>query len=72
MSALGHPIIGDFDYGGKHPLNLTYRSLDRGNHALHAYQLSFVHPCTQQRLTFTTPPPPLFIEMAQLMGLALD
>ena len=72
MSILGHPIIGDFDYGGKHPLNVMYRNLERGTHALHASQLSFIHPCTKKELMFTAPPPSTFIEMTYLLGLSLD
>ena len=71
MSTLGHPIIGDFDYGGKHPLNLTYRNFDRGNHALHASRLRFIHPCTQNPLSFNTPLPQRFIEMTTLFNLSL-
>ena len=69
MNALGHPIIGDFEYGGKHPLNVTYRTLDRGNHALHASSLSFLHPCTQVPLYFSTPFPARLTEITHLLNL---
>ncbi len=43
----GHPLVGDDLYGT--PTSL----IDR--HALHAYQLSFPHPMTEVRLTFSAP-----------------
>ncbi len=43
----GHPLVGDDLYGTPSPL------IDR--HALHAYQLSFPHPMTEERMTFSAP-----------------
>ncbi|WNS76884.1 RluA family pseudouridine synthase [Bacillus sp. DTU_2020_1000418_1_SI_GHA_SEK_038] len=44
MSYLGHPLLGDDLYGGK---------LDLLSHqALHCSKLSFVHPITEEMLTF--------------------
>jgi 23S rRNA pseudouridine1911/1915/1917 synthase len=50
---LGTPILGDPIYGKKHSYP-TPRLL------LHAWQLSFDHPITKQKLHFTAPPPPEF------------
>lgn len=47
---LGTPILGDPIYGKKHELP-TPRLL------LHAWQLSFEHPISKQKLHFTAPPP---------------
>ncbi len=43
----GHPLVGDDLYGTPTPL------IDR--HALHAYQLSFPHPLTEERMTLSAP-----------------
>lgn len=44
MSYLGHPLCGDTLYGG------TRQKIDR--QALHSEQLSFIHPLTQEKMTF--------------------
>ena len=44
---MGHPLVADDLYGTPTPL------IDR--HALHAYQLSFPHPVSEERLTFCAP-----------------
>ena len=50
MSSIGHPVLGDPLYGSK-----------RGPRAdrlmLHAYSISFDHPKTGERMTFTQPAP---------------
>jgi len=46
MAHLGHPLVGDYLYGGYNP-----DLLDR--QALHAFKLSFDHPATGKRLTVT-------------------
>lgn len=46
MSYLNHPLLGDDLYGGNCDL------IER--HALHAYNLKFIHPFTQQELIFTS------------------
>ncbi|HZT41213.1 MAG TPA: RluA family pseudouridine synthase [Chthonomonadaceae bacterium] len=64
-----HPIVGDPLYGGlrKVPANVftpaRRAAIERaiaalGGQALHAYSLSFTHPRTGERLTFTVPLPP--------------
>lgn len=49
MSYLGHPLLGDDLYGGSRE--------KIGRQALHAVQLSFPHPRTNERLTLTEPLP---------------
>ena len=53
MKSLGHPVCGDPIYGS-----------DRGARVsrlmLHAYSLSFTHPTTGERMTFTAPLPEAF------------
>lgn len=50
MTHLGHPLCGDDLYGGACP-NIIDRQ------ALHAYQLSFIHPVTNKRMEFEAPLP---------------
>jgi 23S rRNA pseudouridine1911/1915/1917 synthase len=52
MSHIGHPLIGDAMYGTGTDGHLP---IDR--HALHAHRLSFDHPITRERMTFTAPLP---------------
>lgn len=49
LSALGHPILGDFRYGAT-------RELDGKNLALHCYRLGFQHPTRKERLFFQAAP----------------
>ena len=51
MASLGHPIVGDDVYGrgrGTPPVRLD-------GHALHAVELRFLHPVTQEPKQFTVP-----------------
>ncbi len=48
MQSIGHPVLGDVIYGHKH-LPKAERLM------LHAYSLSFTHPVTKERMTFTAP-----------------
>jgi 23S rRNA pseudouridine1911/1915/1917 synthase len=51
LAAVGHPLVGDTTYGGRRPtLGLT-------RPFLHAAELSFDHPVTGDRLSFTSPLP---------------
>ncbi|SNB63355.1 ribosomal large subunit pseudouridine synthase D [Arboricoccus pini] len=67
LTSLGHPILGDRVYTGRHrplppgPAREKIASLDRL--ALHARDLGFVHPVSGQYLHFRRDPPPLFAEM---------
>ena len=55
MKSIGHPVCGDPIYGS-----------DRGARVprlmLHAYSLSFTHPTTGERMTFTAPLPEAFVK----------
>lgn len=42
LSSIGHPLVGDFLYGGS--MKLASRPL------LHSYQIEFIHPVTQKKL----------------------
>ena len=58
LAGLGHPIIGDKEYGSKkNPLNRL---------GLHANRLGFVHPITGRKMAFEVDAPPLFRKMFNL------
>jgi 23S rRNA pseudouridine1911/1915/1917 synthase len=57
VAAVGHPLVGDPLYGlGGVPKQSAVSSVpgDCG-YCLHAYQLEFLHPRTQEKLSFTDP-----------------
>ncbi|HET9185435.1 MAG TPA: RluA family pseudouridine synthase [Solirubrobacterales bacterium] len=51
FAAIGHPLTGDETYGGASRYGL-------GRQFLHAHRLSFLHPRSNERLSFTSPLPP--------------
>jgi 23S rRNA pseudouridine1911/1915/1917 synthase len=60
---LGHPLVGDETYGARQNKKLT----ELTNYAaervmLHARELSFIHPCTEEELSFESPLPEDFRE----------
>src|SRR5207248_7904425 len=64
LAALGHPIVGDTIYGGRifsHP-DLTF-----ARQALHAFEITFVHPVTLQTMTLQAPPPPDFSQLLSIL-----
>ena len=50
MSHIGHPVLGDWLYGGDNILLMERQ-------ALHAARLSFTHPITKEKLMLTAPLP---------------
>ncbi|MDO9526474.1 MAG: RluA family pseudouridine synthase [Gemmobacter sp.] len=74
MAEIGHPIVGDGKYGGSGQENLgdgwgaqLGGDISRKLH-LHARSLSFVHPVTKERMTFTAPLPPHMAKTWATMG----
>lgn len=61
MSHIGYPLIGDKVYGktlkGKIPLDIRAVLQNFPRQALHAHTLGFIHPKTQQQVTFHAPLP---------------
>ena len=55
MSYIGHPVLGDYLYGGEN-VNLIERQ------ALHAYRLAFDHPVTGKRIKLEAPLPDDILE----------
>lgn len=66
MSAIGHPMVGDTMYGGR-----VFR--DEGGEtpfvferqALHAFEITFVHPATLEPMTLQAPLPPDIQELTR-------
>jgi 23S rRNA pseudouridine1911/1915/1917 synthase len=54
MAAIRHPCVGDLTYGADPVLA---RRLGLSRQWLHARQLSFVHPTSGDKMTFTSPFP---------------
>lgn len=52
LSAIGHPVVGDRQYGG------TARALGIARPFLHAARLRFAHPATGGEVAFESPLPP--------------
>jgi 23S rRNA pseudouridine1911/1915/1917 synthase len=61
MASLGHPIVGDTMYGGR---VFKQRDFSFGRQALHAAQITFVHPVTLASMTLEAPLPP---DMSRLL-----
>ncbi len=55
MKALGSYVLGDFEYAGKTELNQFMKSKARKELALHAGQVEFTHPNSQQNIRICAP-----------------
>ncbi len=63
LSSGGFPVAGDLKYGGRD--ELWFSIAGGGRIALHAFELSFVHPFTKKSLKFRCAPPDYFLEFAE-------
>ena len=61
MASLGHPILGDTVYGHKKP------ELGQNTQCLHAKELTFRHPRTDEPVTVTCPLPEEFERVLQVL-----
>ncbi len=61
LEYIGHPVVGDPMYGGEYP------AYGLQGQALHARELSFEHPATGERMTFTAPLPEDFTAVLDRM-----
>lgn len=61
LSEMGHPILGDFQYGKKFTCHFRPK-----RHLLHAYILRFQHPWTQKEIEIKAPLPRDFVEVYEL------
>ncbi|MBI2743121.1 MAG: RluA family pseudouridine synthase [Chlamydiales bacterium] len=64
LSAIGHPILGDFQYEKKFTCSLKPR-----RHLLHAYLLRFTHPFTQKEVEIKAPLPQDFLDAVKTLKL---
>ena len=69
MAHIGHAVVGDPLYAGRQWRNLPDPEAraacrDFPRQALHAWRLGFVHPVTNERVAFESPPP---ADMAELI-----
>ena len=70
LKHLGHPIVGDVNYG-KGDINRFFReAFGLCRLALHAAALGFTHPFTGERLAIAAPVPGDLLGPLQAMGLA--
>ncbi len=65
MSAIGYPMVGDTMYGGRLFESGDFR-FER--QALHAFEITFVHPGTLQPMTLSAPLPPDMRELMDRLG----
>ena len=65
MKHIGHPVCGDPIYG-------SGRGAKVSRLMLHAWSLSFTHPTTGERLTFTAELPEAFVASARAHGIEED
>ena len=71
MSALGHPVLGDFDYGGPSDLNRFARGLKRDALALHAVSVTLSHPLDDSPTRHIATPSEYFQQLARSCELSL-
>lgn len=64
MKHIGHPVCGDPIYG-------SGRGVRVSRLMLHAYSLSFTHPTTGERMTFTAPLPEAYLTSLAANGVTL-
>jgi 23S rRNA pseudouridine1911/1915/1917 synthase len=70
MTHIKHPLVGDQTYGrlylpkgASEPLKAALKQFKR--QALHAYQLAFIHPTTNEETLFTAPLPEDFVALME-------
>lgn len=63
MSAKGYPMVGDTMYGGK---ELVFGDFKFSRQALHAAEITFVHPGTLKAMTLQAPLPEDFVRLSRI------
>ena len=64
MAAIGHPLVGDTMYGGR---MFSFGDFRFERQALHAFEISFVHPGTLQTLKLQAPVPPDMTKLIEIL-----
>ncbi|MEO6435238.1 MAG: RluA family pseudouridine synthase [Tepidisphaeraceae bacterium] len=68
MAAIGHPLVGDTMYGGRpfrHHGSADHFAFER--QALHATEITFVHPVTLASMTLAAPLPPDMLSLLSIL-----
>jgi 23S rRNA pseudouridine1911/1915/1917 synthase len=65
MTAIGYPMVGDTMYGGRLFESGDFR-FER--QALHAFEITFVHPATLKPMTLSAPVPPDMRQLLETLG----
>lgn len=68
MSHIFHPILGDRPHGCNKQNRLMKNEFEFTEMLLHAENLSFIHPFTNQKVSISAPYFPEFIRMKNLLG----
>lgn len=66
FSSLNHPIVGDETYGNKN------EKIKANGQMLHSYYLEFLHPITEENLSFTVLPDDYFFSILNKTGLKFN
>ncbi|MEB3012403.1 RluA family pseudouridine synthase [Parvimonas sp. D2] len=66
FSSLNHPIVGDETYGNKN------EKIKANGQMLHSYYLEFLHPITEDNLSFTVLPDEYFFSILNKTGLEFN
>ena len=66
FSSLNHPIVGDETYGNKN------EKIKANGQMLHSYYLEFLHPITEENLSFTVLPDEDFFSILNKTGLEFN
>jgi len=64
MSALGYPIVGDTMYGGR---IFEVQGFQMQRQALHAHEITFMHPGTLKEMTLTAPIPQDMLTLLEML-----
>jgi 23S rRNA-/tRNA-specific pseudouridylate synthase len=64
LSEMGHPILGDFQYGKTFTCSISPK-----RQMLHASYLAFIHPTHQKEIEIKAPLPQDFLQTAKKLDL---
>jgi 23S rRNA pseudouridine1911/1915/1917 synthase len=67
MSAIGMPMVGDTMYGGRIFEAGDFRL---ARQALHAFEITFTHPVTLEKMTLAAPLPPDMKQLIEILRVA--
>lgn len=65
MAYIGHPILGDKEYGGR---KARMAGIEIPRHMLHAHRLGFRHPLSNEWMEFTAPIPQDMQDLLHVLG----